>query len=99
MDPREMSKVRDVLAFNLKYYRKQLNLPQDKFAVVIGTSLSYLNQIENRKVDVRASTIDKFALGINKYNPKLNINSLDLLNYDKSKETNYSRIDERKQSD
>lgn len=49
-------KIRDVLAINLKYYRKKLNLPQEKFAEVIGTSLSYLNQIENKKVDVRSST-------------------------------------------
>lgn len=91
-----MMKIRDVLAINLKYYRKKLNLPQEKFAEVIGTSLSYLNQIENRKVDVRTSTIDKFAENINKYDKKLKITSLDLVNYDESKKTNYSRIDEKK---
>ena len=89
-------KIRDVLAINLKYYRKKLNLPQEKFAEVIGTSLSYLNQIENRKVDVRTSTIDKFAENINKYDKKLKITSLDLINYDESKKTNYTRIDEKK---
>lgn len=89
-------KIRDVLAINLKYYRKKLNLPQEKFAEVIGTSLSYLNQIENRKVDVRTSTIDKFAENINKYDKKMKITSLDLVNYDESKKTNYSRIDEKK---
>lgn len=89
-------KIRDVLAINLKYYRKKLNLPQEKFAEVIGTSLSYLNQIENRKVDVRTSTIDKFAENINKYDKKLKITSLDLVNYDESKKTNYTRIDEKK---
>ena len=89
-------KIRDVLAINLKYYRKKLNLPQERFAEVIGTSLSYLNQIENRKVDVRTSTIDKFAENINKYDKKLKITSLDLVNYDESKKTNYTRIDEKK---
>ena len=89
-------KIRDVLAINLKYYRKKLNLPQERFAEVIGTSLSYLNQIENRKVDVRSSTIDKFAENINKYDKKLKITSLDLVNYDESKKTNYTRIDEKK---
>ena len=89
-------KIRDVLAINLKYYIKKLNLPQEKFAEVIGTSLSYLNQIENRKVDVRTSTIDKFAENINKYDKKLKITSLDLVNYDESKKTNYTRIDEKK---
>ena len=91
-----MMKIRDVLAINLKYYRKKLNLPQEKFAEVIGTSLSYLNQIENKKVDVRSSTIDKFADNLNKYDKKLKITSLDLVNYDESKRTNYTRIDEKK---
>ena len=89
-------KIRDVLAINLKYYRKKLNLPQEKFAEIIGTSLSYLNQIENRKVDVRSSTIDKFAENINKYEKKLKITSIDLVAYDENRITNYSRIDEKK---
>ena len=89
-------KIRDVLSINLKYYRKILNLPQEKFADIIGTSLSYLNQIENKKVDVRSSTIDKFANNLNKYNSKLNISSVDLVIYDESRITNYSRIDEKK---
>ena len=89
-------KIRDILAINLKYYRKLLNLPQEKFAEVIGTSLSYLNQIENRKVDVRSSTIDKFANNLNNYNKKLKISSLDLVTYDENRITNYSRIDEKK---
>lgn len=89
-------RIRDVLSINLKYYRKILNLPQEKFADIIGTSLSYLNQIENKKVDVRSSTIDKFANNLNKYNNKLNISSIDLVKYDESRITNYSRIDEKK---
>ena len=51
----------ELLAMNLKYYRKNYNLSQEKFAEVLGTTLSYLNQIENKKVDVKSSTIDKFA--------------------------------------
>ncbi len=89
-------KIRDVLAINLKYYRKTLNLPQEKFAEIIGTSLSYLNQIENRKVDVRSSTIDKFANNLNKYDKKRNITSIDLVLYDESRITNFNRIDEKK---
>ncbi len=89
-------KIRDVLAINLKYYRKKLNLPQEKFAEIIGTSLSYLNQIENKKVDVRSSTIDKFADNLNKYVKPDKISSLDLVIYDENRITNYSRIDEKK---
>ena len=87
----------EVLAINLKYYRKIFNLSQEKFADILGTSLSYLNQIENNKVDdIKTSTIMKFTENINKYDNKLNITYEDLVNYDESKLTNYSRIDEKK---
>ena len=60
-------KLIEILSINLKYYRMQYNLSQEKFAEVLGTSLSYLNQIENLKVNVRLQTVDKFANNINKY--------------------------------
>ena len=86
------------LAINLKYYRKKYNLSQEKFAEIIGTTLSYLNQIENKKVDVKSSTIDKFAKNLNMYDKKLKINSEDLVIYKKEHITNFSRIDERKKN-
>ena len=86
----------EILAINLKYYRKICNLSQEKFAVILGTSLSYLNQIENNKVDVKSSTIDKFAYNVNNYNKDLGITSEDLVTYDEKRLTNYSRIDEKK---
>ena len=86
----------DILVINLKYYRKKYNLSQEKFAEIIGTSLSYLNQIENKKVDVKSSTIDKFARNLNKYDSKLQITSEDLVTYDEKRLTNNSRIDEKK---
>ena len=89
-------KICDILVINLKYYRKKYNLSQEKFAEIIGTSLSYLNQIENKKVDVKSSTIDKFAKNLNKYDAKLKITSEDLVTYDEKRLTNYSRIDEKK---
>lgn len=84
------------LSLNLKYYRKIYNLSQEKFAEILGTTLSYLNQIENKKVDVRLSTVDKFANNINKFDSKINIKSEDLIIYNKKHITNYTRIDERK---
>ena len=84
------------LAINLKYYRKKYNLSQEKFAEVLGTTLSYLNQIENNKVDVKSSTIDKFTRNINNYDKKSKLNSEDLVKYDKNHITNYTRIDEKK---
>lgn len=86
----------EILAINLKYYRKKYNLSQEKFAEVLGTTLSYLNQIENKKVDVKCSTIDKFAKNINIYDKKSKIKSEDLVIYKKEHLTNFSRIDEKK---
>lgn len=86
----------DILVINLKYYRKKYNLSQEKFAEIIGTSLSYLNQIENKKVDVKSSTIDKFARNLKKYDKQSNITSEDLVTYKESRLTNYNRIDEKK---
>ncbi|MBR1413100.1 MAG: helix-turn-helix transcriptional regulator [Bacilli bacterium] len=88
-------KLCETLAINLKYYRKKYNLSQEKFAEVLGTTLSYLNQIENNKVDVKTSTIDKFAIRINEYDKKTNIKSEDLVKFNKKHITNFSRIDER----
>ena len=85
-----------ILAINLKYYRYKYNLSQEKFAEILGTTLSYLNQIENNKVDVKASTIDKFAKNINKYDKSSKINSEDLVIYKKEHITNFTRIDEKK---
>lgn len=89
-------KLIEILSINLKYYRMQYNLSQEKFAEVLGTSLSYLNQIENLKVNVRLATIDKFADNLKKYDSKSKITSTDLLIYKKEHITNYIRIDEKK---
>lgn len=66
-------KLIEILSINLKYYRMQYNLSQEKFAEVLGTSLSYLNQIENLKVNVRLATVDKFADNLKKYDSKSKI--------------------------
>ena len=81
---------------NLRYYRLKYNLSQEKFAEVLGTSLSYLNQIENLKVNVRLQTVDKFADNLKKYDHKSKITATDFLIYDKDHITNYSRVDEKK---
>lgn len=85
----------EILAINLKYYRKKYNLSQEKFAEVLGTTLSYLNQIENNKVDVKSSTIDKFAQNINKYDKKAKLKSENLVTYSKDHITNFTRIDQK----
>lgn len=89
-------KLIEILSINLKYYRKLYNLSQEKFAEILGTSLSYLNQIENLKVNVRLATVDKFAENLREYDSKAKISSTDFLTYRIDHVTNYSRIDEKK---
>ena len=85
----------ELLSINLRYYRKLYNLSQEKFAEVIGTSLSHLNKMEQQKVDVKLSTISKYATNLSIF-AKDKIEPIDFLSDDKSRITNYSRIDEKK---
>ena len=87
--------LKEILSINLRYYRKKYNLSQEKFAEVIGTSLSHLNKMEQQKVDVKLSTITKYANNLSKF-AKVTIEPIDFFNNDKSRITNYSRIDEKK---
>lgn len=89
-------KIVELLAMNLRYYRKKYNLSQEKFAEILGTSLSHLNRIEQNKIDVKASSIDKYTDKLNNYDKNLNITSEDLVTYKEERTTHYSRIDEKK---
>ena len=88
-------KISESLAINLKYYRKKYNLSQEKFAEILGTSLVYLNRIENRKVNVKVSTIDKFVTKINDYDKMAGLEPNDLVVYKQEHVTCFKRIDER----
>ena len=85
-----------ILSMNLKYYRQYFNLSQEKFAEKIGSNLVYINQLENSKRKPTTDMLDKLANGINKLDKSLNITASDLLKYDPSHKTNFSRIDEKK---
>ena len=85
-----------ILSINLKYYRQYFNLSQEKFAEKIGSNLVYINQLENCKRKPTTDMLDKLANGINKLDKSLNITASDLLKYDTSHKTNFSRIDEKK---
>ena len=87
--------IRENLSMNLRYYRKKYNLSQERFAEAIGTSLSHLNKMEQQKVDVKLSTITKYANNLSKF-ANVNIEPIDFLSSDKSRITHYSRIDEKK---
>lgn len=68
----------------------------EKFAEKIGSNLVYINQLENCKRKPTTDMLDKLANGINKLDKSLNITASDLLKYDPSHKTNFSRIDEKK---
>lgn len=89
-------KSKEILAMNLKYYRKQYNLSQEKFAEKIGSNLVYLNQMENCKRKPTIDMLDKIADGINKIDSRINITASDLIKYNKNHKTNFNRIDEKK---
>lgn len=87
----------ETLAINLRFYRFKYQLSQEKFAEILGTTLSYLNQIENNKVDdMKTSTIMKFVENINKYDKEANLTYEDLVNYKEENVIQFSRIDEKK---
>lgn len=85
-----------ILSINLKYYRQCFNLSQEKFAEKIGSNLVYINQLENCKRKPTTDMLDKLANGINKLDKSLNITASDLLKYDPSHKTDFTKIDEKK---
>lgn len=87
---------KEILSINLKYYRKKYNLSQEKFAEVLGTTLVYINQLENCKRKTTIDMLDKICNRLKKYDKTLNITTSDLIKYDKSHITDFNRIDEKK---
>ena len=78
----------EILAMNLKYYRYQLNMSQEKFAEMLGTTIPYINQLETNKRNPSLELIDRFA-------KCLNISSAELLTYNPKHHIEKIRIDER----
>lgn len=91
-----MKSSKEILSINLRYIRKIYNLSQEEFAAKVGSSLVYINQLENSKRNTSLEMLDKLTKGINtNIDSKLNITSSDLLRYNESHITNYTRIDEK----
>ena len=84
------------IAKYIRKIRKDNNLSQEKFAEKIGSNLVYINQLENCKRKPTTDMLDKLANGINKLDKSLNITASDLLKYDPSHKTDFTRIDEKK---
>ena len=92
-----MNNSREILSMNLKYYRQKYNLSQEKFAEKVGSNLVYINELENCKRKPTIEMLDKIAEGMNKnIDRKLKMTASDLLKYDSSHKTNFTRVDEKK---
>ncbi len=90
-----MKSSKEILSINLRYIRKIYNLSQEEFAAKVGSSLVYINQLENVKRNTSLEMLDKLVDGINNnIDSNLNITSSDLLKYDENRITNYTIIDE-----
>lgn len=79
---------RQIFAINLKYYRYQHKLSQEKFVDMLKSSLTYINQLENAQRNPSLDMIDKIA-------NKLNIQSYLLLKYDEKHFIPLKRIDQK----
>ena len=92
-----MNNNREILSMNLKYYRQKYNLSQEKFAEKVGSNLVYINELENCKRKPTIEMLDKIAEGMNKnIDRKLKMTASELLKYDSSHKTNFTRVDEKK---
>ena len=58
-----MNSIRDTFVNNLRYYRNQKGISQEKLSYAVGKSIAYINQIENR--DSWPQPEIAMALGIN----------------------------------
>ena len=57
--------LRRVFRENVKYYRKQKHLSQEKLAELCGLSTNYIGDIERTNRKVTIDTIEKIAKGLN----------------------------------
>lgn len=57
--------LRHIFRDNVKFYRKQLNLSQEKLAELSDLSTNYIGDIERTNRKVTVDTIEKIAKGLN----------------------------------
>ncbi len=59
-----MNIIRETFVNNLKYYRNQKGISQEKLSYAIGKSIAYINQIENRDSWPQPEMVDKIAIAL-----------------------------------
>ncbi len=67
-------KLRNVFSNNVKFYRKQLGISQEKLAELSNLSTNYIGLIESKARRVNIDTIQKLSQGLNIESYKLLIN-------------------------
>lgn len=90
-----MKKSKDILAINMKYYRYESNLSQEKFAEALDTNLVYENQMEKAKRNPSLNMLDKISKNVSKL-LGYEITSSDLISYDENKIIKSRRVDEKR---
>lgn len=65
MNEKRTPTTREVFVNNLKFYRKQKGLSQEKLSNEIGMSMTYINQVENKGSWPQPEIIDKIARLLN----------------------------------
>ena len=59
------SNARNILANNIVYYRLQKGWSQEDFADKLGTTPTYVSNLENAKINTRIDYIDHIATTLN----------------------------------
>lgn len=57
--------LRQIFKSNVKYYRRQLKISQERLAELSGLSTNYIGDIERTNRKVTIDTIEKVAIGLN----------------------------------
>lgn len=83
------------LADNLKYFRYKLNLSQEKYAELLGTSLRYISHLELMKRNPSLQILDKFSSQLRKALNDDSITSADLITFHPERTITKKRINEK----
>lgn len=59
-----MNSIRETFINNLKFYRKQKGISQEKLSYAVGKSIAYINQIENKDTWPQPEMVDKIAVAL-----------------------------------
>ena len=59
-----MNSIRETFVNNLKYYRNQKGISQEKLSYAVEKSIAYINQIENRDSWPQPEMVDKIAIAL-----------------------------------